>query len=297
VVIALVDEVFSGTNATAIDQLKELFGLGGVSHLDDAAGALRNNLWSWENLQPNTGSNAAFFEFCDALEVKDGVSAPASGWGLEHALPTWGNYFKTVSLPAICGEENAESCFGTYDPDESYWTDIKIENGHRSWNWLVCREIGFYGTGAPAGPTLVSRLIRPDYYERQCTLMFREAFSQPPVPDTVRTNAKYHGWSVNETRLFFANGHQDPWREATMSAETQGLVGTPDQPIEISNGFHTSDMSIYSRIDPTIAAVQDKALASFKVWLSDWPEYKRELKVDVAPLDHHQQVMESPQRQ
>ena len=38
-VTARVDEVFSGTNATAINQLKELFGLGELNHLDDAAGA------------------------------------------------------------------------------------------------------------------------------------------------------------------------------------------------------------------------------------------------------------------
>ena len=70
-----------------------------------------------------------------------------------------------------------------------------------------------------------------------------------------------------------------------MSAETQHFVGTPQQPIEISNGFHCSDMVTSERIDPTIAAVQDKALASFETWLSAWPEYrrKRELKADAAP--------------
>lgn len=129
--------------------------------------------------------------------------------------------------------------------------------------------------------------------------MFSEEFSEPPVPDTVRTNTVYHGWYVNETYLFFANGYQDPWREGTISAETQDFVGTSEQPIEISNGFHTSDMSNRSRIDPTVAAVQDEALASFKVWLAAWPEYKREreLKVDVDPLDRHQQIMKSPKRQ
>lgn len=130
---------------------------------------------------------------------------------------------------------------------------------------------------------MVSRLVRPVYDERQCTLMFREAFAQPPTPDTLRTNLKYHGWDVKEERLFFANGHQDPWREATISAETQHFVGTPQQPIEISNGFHCSDLRTAGRIDPTVAAVQDKALASFKTWLAAWPKHKRELKVGVAP--------------
>ena len=118
-VIAHVDEVLSGSNTTAINQLKDLFGLSGLSHLDDTAGArefsfsssgsevferirfpVRNNLWAWQNLQPTSGySNTSFYGFCDALEVKGGVSAAVSGWGLEYALPAWGNFFKTVTLP------------------------------------------------------------------------------------------------------------------------------------------------------------------------------------------------------
>lgn len=61
---------------------------------------MRNILWDWQALQPYTGPNATFFQSCDALEVKDGVNAPASGWGLAHALPAFGAYFKNVYLPA-----------------------------------------------------------------------------------------------------------------------------------------------------------------------------------------------------
>ena len=38
-VIAHIDEVFSGEDTTAIDQLKDLFGLGNVTHLDDVVAA------------------------------------------------------------------------------------------------------------------------------------------------------------------------------------------------------------------------------------------------------------------
>jgi hypothetical protein len=60
---------------------------------------VRNNLWDWQLLQPTSGPGAAFFRFCDALEVKDGNTAPATGWGLDHALPAWGAYFKNTYLP------------------------------------------------------------------------------------------------------------------------------------------------------------------------------------------------------
>jgi len=59
---------------------------------------VRNNLWDWQSLQVTTGSGGQFYRFCDALEVKDGVSASAKGWGVEHALAAWGNYWKTIYL-------------------------------------------------------------------------------------------------------------------------------------------------------------------------------------------------------
>lgn len=58
--------------------------------------AVLQNLFSWQSLQPDSGPNQAFYQFCDALEVQDGVSAPASGWGLDYALQAWGNYWKST---------------------------------------------------------------------------------------------------------------------------------------------------------------------------------------------------------
>lgn len=60
-------------------------------------------------------------------------------------------------------------------------------------------------------------------------------------------------------------------------------MGTPQQPIEVSNGSCCSDLTAGTRIDPTIAVVQDKALTSFKGLLNAWPEHKRELKGGIPP--------------
>ena len=64
-----------------------------MTHLDDVAGALRNNLWDWQALSPSTGPGSMFFNFCDALEVKNGKNAPAKGWGLQNAVTAWGKYW------------------------------------------------------------------------------------------------------------------------------------------------------------------------------------------------------------
>ena len=108
------------------------------------------DLWTWQQMQPNSGPGSTFHKFCDALEVKDGVSAPASGWGLEHGLAAWSNYYKTVTLPRSkllpgghflaftdrspllfwslgCPDSDIENCLGTYNPDNAFWSDTKVD--------------------------------------------------------------------------------------------------------------------------------------------------------------------------
>lgn len=57
---------------------------------------VRNNLWDWQSLSPDSGPGAQFFNFCDALEVdnKTGAIANETGWGQEHAVQAWGDYFR-----------------------------------------------------------------------------------------------------------------------------------------------------------------------------------------------------------
>ncbi|KAF9450668.1 hypothetical protein P691DRAFT_809949 [Macrolepiota fuliginosa MF-IS2] len=271
--IAHIDKVFSGTNNTAIQEIKELFGLGDMTHLDDVAGALRNNLWDWQSLQPTSGNNTEFFKFCDALEVKNGVSAPAEGWGLDHALQAWGNHWTTGGyLARLCGSGSTEVCLGTYDPTQAYYTDTSIDNSNRAWFWIVCNEVGYLQEGAPSGhPSLVTRLVQPPYDLRQCQFMFPDAFPKPPVVNISGTNTAYKGWDVQIQNIFFANGMRDPWRDATISAESRNVASTPQQPIGLGDGFHCSDLSTASGlVDPTILTVQKAALASIKTWLANW---------------------------
>ncbi|KAI0774601.1 peptidase S28 [Fomes fomentarius] len=274
-VIAHVDSTFTGHNKREINRILKLFNFTTLSnHLDDAAGALRNNLWEWQSLSPSS-NGGLFFDFCDALEVKNGVSAGPKGWGLEHALQAWGKYWTETYYPILCDDLDVVTCLGTYDPTQDIWTDTSVDNAGRSWTWIVCNEVGFYQEGAPRGhPTIVSRLIQPPYDERQCTYMFPEAFAHLghlPVPAVEKTNKAYHGWFVQEKHLFFANGHRDPWREATKAASGTHFPSTPDQPLAVSDGFHCSDLSTTNaNVDSTVKAVQQQALTSIAGWLDEW---------------------------
>ncbi|KAI0309843.1 peptidase S28 [Amylostereum chailletii] len=265
---------FDGTvsNASAFKALQDQFGMGAVTHQDDVTGALRNNLWVWQDLSPSYGPGATFFEFCDALEVnEDGTIAPEGGFGAEHALTAWGAYFKDTTLPNLCGDDDAESCLSTYIPTQDVWTNTSIDNALRSWSWIVCNEVGFLQDTAPDDhPSLVSRIVTVAGDQRQCQLMFPEAFPDPPVANVDATNTAYGGWNMNVDRLFFATGERDPWRDATLSAEGLTPSGTPAENIGLSDGFHCSDLDSENAIDATVFAVQQKGLAQIKKWIAEW---------------------------
>ncbi|KAJ7068700.1 serine carboxypeptidase S28-domain-containing protein [Mycena amicta] len=271
-VIAHIDQVFTGPDKQAIQAIKSSFGMGDVTHLDDAAGALRNNLWDWQGLSLSGGPGAQFFNFCDALEVKNDVSAPAAGWGLDHALAAWSSYWTTTYLALICGGDDANDCLGSYNTSQAFWTDISIDNAERSWFWIVCNEVGFLQESAPPGnPSLVTHLVQPDYDLRQCQQMFPAAFPTPPKVQIARTNSLYDGWNVSISNLFFANGQRDPWRYATVSAPGVTLKSTPSQPIAVGAGYHCADLlTREGTANAAVLAVQTEALATMKAWIAAW---------------------------
>ncbi|CAE6424059.1 unnamed protein product [Rhizoctonia solani] len=271
-VVNYVDTTFTFGTRTQIQKLKETLGMGNMSHVDDVAGALRNPLWYWQSLQTGQ-SDQSFYKFCDALEVKNGVSAGPNGWGLEHALAAYGEYMKGY-IVGTCGSSSQEDCLGTYNPNSTFYTDTSIDNSWRSWNWLLCNEFGFAQAGAPLGwPSIVTRLVVPPYDMRQCTYFYPKSFPKARFPNTLNINTRYKGWNVNVPRLFFANGKRDPWREATMSSDFYPRKSTELQPIAVSDGFHCSDLlTRFGASDKTVYDVQQLAIAYFTKWIKEWQD-------------------------
>ncbi|KZV68145.1 peptidase S28 [Peniophora sp. CONT] len=257
-------------NPKAVAALKAQFGLEDVEHYDDVTAALKNPIYEWQDLQPDSGPDTGFFEFCDALEVKDNKTAPASGWGLEHALSAWGAFFKNVYLPATCGDDNYNDCLGTYDASQEFYTSTEIDDATRSWFWFVCNEVGWFQDAAPLGhPTIVSRTLQPANQEvRQCKYFFPEA---QPVSSAriLKTDKTYKGWDLDVQTIFFGNGIRDPWRYSTVSAPEITPPHIPQSHIGLHDGFHTSDLIIANgAVDATVAAVQKKGLAFIKQTLA-----------------------------
>ncbi|KAI0352501.1 peptidase S28 [Trametes cingulata] len=274
-VIAFVDEVLTSGNASAIQALKENFGLGDLEQDDDFAAALYAPLQDWQDLQPTSGPGGRFYEFCDALELDGNSVAGPMGRGLPNALYAWGAYYQSTYIKSYCGGASVQDCFGTYDPAAARFTNTEVNDYGRSWEWLLCTEFGFWFDGAPKDrPTLVSRTITPEWSERQCVNMFPEAFNRSaPVSflNALGVNMKYGGWNTTTERLIFVSGQRDPWREATVAAEGVSNTGSDMQPHLLGDGFHCSDMIMADgQVSPAIGAAQQKAIEYLGKWLADW---------------------------
>lgn len=76
----------------------------------------------------------------------------------------------------------------------------------------------------------------------------------------------------------------DPWRDATLSSDFHSRQSTTEQPIGLGDGFHCSDLITSSgTVDPTILAVQQKALAEMQTWLKTWkPSAKHSRRDDIT---------------
>lgn len=63
----------------------------------------------------------------------------------------------------------------------------------------------------------------------------------------------------------------DPWLEATVSAKSSPYRASASRPVELSDGFHCSDLvTSNGRVDTTVAAVQRQGLAAISRWLSEF---------------------------
>ncbi|POS74116.1 serine carboxypeptidase S28 [Diaporthe helianthi] len=298
-VIEHIDSILLGDDEQAKQALKEKFGLGGIVHDDDFASALQNGPWLWQAHDVSSGYSD-FFLFCDSVEnvgplYPNSTEVPgAEGVGLEKALEGYANWVKTELLPGYCAgygydvwtKPDEVGCFDTYDETSPFFTDIASTNDiNRQWTWMLCNEpIAFWQTGAPEGtPTIVSRLVTAEYWQRQCPLYFTPpgTFGSAEGKTVEDTNKYTGGWdrAGKTTRLLFVNGRWDPWKDATVSSEFRpggAFEGTADAPVLlIPEGIHCSDLFIRNgALNAGVKAVQDTAIETMVKWVGEFDVWK-----------------------
>jgi hypothetical protein len=290
-VIDHIDSILATGTSTEKHDLKAMFGLGPLADADFGA-ALENGPWLWQGNQFYT--NTGFFDFCDAVENVINSNSPipdATGVGLEKALAGYASWFNGTFLPGWCAgygytdDEYDISCFDTYNASNPMFTDTSLSNTvDRQWEWMLCNEpFGYWQDGAPAGrPSIVSRTVNAEYWQRQCALFFPTAadgftFASAHGKTEDDVNVYTQGWNLtNSTRLIWANGGYDPWREAGVSSDFRPggmLQATPQAPVNIvPGGFHTSDLVTKNgEVNAGCKAVIDAEVAQLKAWVEEWP--------------------------
>ncbi|KAJ5766315.1 Peptidase S28 [Penicillium nucicola] len=289
-VIKHIDEVYESGNEKKIQKLQDMFGLGDLE-FDDFASALENGPWLWQSNSFYTGYSS-FFEFCDYIEnVEAGAKkVPGhNGVGLEKALAGYAKWFTEVYFPGSCTgygywtDESTTACYDTYNASSPLFTDTSIDNAiDRQWNWLLCNEPFFYWQdGAPSGtPSIVSRTVNAAYWQRQCSLFFPEVngytYASAKGKTAAEVNAYTKGWDLTDTtRLIWANGQFDPWRESGVSSSLRPggpLKSRPSAPLNvIPGGFHCSDLIVKNgAANAGVQKVIDAEIAQIKTWVAEY---------------------------
>jgi hypothetical protein len=296
-VINYLDAVLAFGSPHEVSKLKAQFGLEGVEHPADFTVLLANGPYLWQSNSFYTGYSG-FFQFCDAIE---GVEAGAThvpgpnGVGLKKALANYANYVNTTIVPGYCeayGYEGADNieCFDTFNPSNNLYTadqvsDPIVEFNDRQWVWMTCNEpFAYWQDGAPLDrPTIVSRFVTAEYYQRQCGLYFPEVNgytygSANPAVNTAAANAHTQGWNIaNTTRLIFTNGEYDPWRTSGISSSFRPggpLASTPEAPVQIiPGGFHCSDLRLKNGVvNEGVQTVIDNEVAQIVAWVKEFYE-------------------------
>ncbi|KAJ1307848.1 hypothetical protein OPQ81_001929 [Rhizoctonia solani] len=267
-VVNYIDTTFTFGTCSQIQKLKETLGMGNLSHVDDVAGTLRNPLWYWQSLQTGQ-SDQSFYRFCDALEVKDGISASPNGWGLDHALTAYGDYMKGYIAETLRRIAWVPTILIRHTTLISRLTTHgALGTGYCVMNLASCKQVLL-----SVGP---QSLHGWSYHPMICVnapISTQRHSPRHNFPNTFNINTKYAGWNVNVPRLFFANGKRDPWREATVSSDFYTRKSTKLQPIAVSDGFHCSDLLMrFGAADKTVYDVQQLAIAYFTKWIKEWQD-------------------------
>ncbi|TDZ36495.1 putative extracellular serine carboxypeptidase [Colletotrichum spinosum] len=287
-----VDKVLLTGSEDEVHDLKKKFGLQNVTHNDDFASALVGPLGFWQSIQFYSGYSS-FYATCDAIEGATGnySHSSADGVGLPKALDNYAKWWTSEYLPGTCASYGVEewsdplntACFETYDETSPMYTDWSADNQFgRTWYWMTCNEpFFFWQTGAPKDrPSIVSRLVTPEYYQRQCGLFFPRQGEFTYASDSGKTAADLNkatgGWFfTNTTRLVWSNGEFDPWRSASVSSELRPggpLQSRPGAPVHLIPGSrHCNDLLVRNgEANEGVQAVITSEIEQLKTWVDEF---------------------------
>lgn len=135
-------------------------------------------------------------------------------------------------------------------------------------------------SGAPEDKqTIFSRLVTPEYYQRQCELLFPQEGNYTYASNLGKTaedlNAHTGGWFNTDTkRLITTNGEFDPWRSASVSSDFRPggpFEGTEEAPVILIEGSrHCNDLTINNAVHEPVKEAQAVLVKQITSWVGDF---------------------------
>lgn len=137
---------------------------------------------------------------------------------------------------------------------------MEESRNYRQWWFQTCTELGYF-QNAPAHGSIRSYIVNMTYHRNHCKAVFGRVlkgisaqspnlfncrnfiwfYLQDLWPDTNATNAYYGGNHIAATKVFFANGSQDPWKHASI--------------FSLRNSWHLSKIGVMTSLSATEPAL------------------------------------------
>jgi hypothetical protein len=229
-IVDKIDALIESGNKQAIQQLKDVFGLGSLQSLGDFAmtiafpigGPMNYPTNTWQELNWNeTYGSDDFWNFCSNVT---NIDPPKNISSVDTVLSNYSNgepwtglggyadYVKKVLLPTCeSGRINStdSGCFGTQN--QTFYAD-PTNSASRSYLYSTCSESGAYQVAPKNGPSLISRALQIPYTQQWCTWAFPAGQHNniPKSPELHYYN-KYGGWNIKAENLALIDGSTDVW--------------------------------------------------------------------------------------
>ncbi|KIV95276.1 hypothetical protein PV10_02949 [Exophiala mesophila] len=293
------DKLIETNNTAAIQQFKEIFGLGSLSDLGDFAMTIAfplggpmnypTNTWQELNWYPEY-DHPDFFWFCNNVTDPD---APVEITSVDSQLANYtdgevwtglggyASYVKQVVVGPLSADV-IDTTAGFSTQNETFYAD-PTSSASRSYLYSTCTEQGAYQMPQPAGtPSLLLRTITLNYTQQWCTWAFPagplspQAVPSPSGPDLSWYN-KYGDFSISAPRLAFIDGSSDVWRDVcyhgrNASTSTNGIRYGELQSVINGAGHHWDSYGILDLdAEPDfIKAAHRWELDLVGQWLVEW---------------------------
>ncbi|KAI8072674.1 serine carboxypeptidase S28-domain-containing protein [Gongronella butleri] len=172
-------------------------------------------------------------------------------------------------VKSFCKDKPAVKCIDSHDPRNNMYTDENDDN--RPWMYQVCTEYAYWQTAnVPWRPTIVSRMLTPNWYQRQCPYFFGE-HTVPHRPAWRYTNQHYDGWHIKMNRTYFLDGEWDPWR--TLSVQSKDAPAVPTDVdakyVVLPRAVHHWDFFVTDTVDDSIKELHKDLVDTMRRWLKE----------------------------